>query len=594
MSAPAARPPGLLEDGGARQGEADLWCSYAAIRALHWLGTKPARSSDAVDFLLSRQNPDGGYAWQRGLPSDVWATYYCTQALADLGEQSPATDRLAAWMSGLRTADGGFAMTPGQHADIWATYYAARIHADILHSPVPDIRALGRWLAGTQTAEGGLTWAPGGTVPDVRACYYGALAWRAAAGRSAQPWRREPLVGWLCDQQEAGGGFRFGPGYEPCAWAVFRAVRALAALDADARDAAAVRRWLGERRLPGRGYERWQGYGAPDVWACFSAVGALATLDAMPGPAEREEVTAFIESCQLPGSGFTYVRPEAAGDSLATAAALILETLAPTAGPDANTNTNTNADADAKAGDALVAWLRRAHLPYEGGVMYMPGRGAEVRCTLWAAEALSTVGSGLNPDRIGRWLRELQNPDGGFGYWLGRGSDLVSTVSAVETAARCGTDQRHRLDADGALRFIESCRAGDRMRPAPGAGPSIAATAQAARALDLLGRPDRARELCLPFADLASPLGGFGATERSLPDLMTTYQVALSQQALGLPVDLAGLRRFLAKVRAGSGFAWSPLSRRPAGPLADCLGAQLDRLAAADAPAAARLLRLNL
>jgi hypothetical protein len=92
---------------------------------------------------------------------------------------------------------------------------------------------------------------------------------------------------------------------------------------------------------------------------------------------------------------------------------------------------------------------------------------------------------------------------------------------------------------------------------------------------------------------MASPLGGFGAAQRALPDLMTTYQVVLTQQALELPVDLAALRRFLDRLRAGPGFAWSPISRQPAGPLAACLGAELARFAAGDGPPL-RLPRLNL
>ena len=49
------------DDGGARQPEADLWCSYAAVRALRWLGGKPTDPDSVADFLLSRRNDDGGF-----------------------------------------------------------------------------------------------------------------------------------------------------------------------------------------------------------------------------------------------------------------------------------------------------------------------------------------------------------------------------------------------------------------------------------------------------------------------------------------------------------------------------------------------------
>ncbi|MEU9131933.1 prenyltransferase/squalene oxidase repeat-containing protein [Kitasatospora sp. NPDC048540] len=574
-----ASPLTLLADGGARQGEADLWCSYAAVRTLHWLGEKPARPEDTVAFLTSRQNADGGFAWQRGLPSDVWATYYCAQALGDLGHPLPDPARLADWLAGTRTADGGYAMTPGQGADIWAVYYATRVHREVLGRPVPDPEALGGWLAATQHPDGGLGWSPGSRTPDVRAGYYGALAWRAAAGDALGPWDTPALTGWLQDQQDTGGGFRFGPTSQPCAWAAFRAVRALDALGAAPRDPDALRRWLADRRLPGGGHERWAGYGRADVWSAFSVVGALQTLGDPIGPDHRAEIADQVRGCQLPGSGFTYTEPGRAGDSLATAAVTILTALRPAGGPGTP--------------DSLVRWLRGAHLPYEDGVMYMPGRGAEVRCTLWAVEALAAVGESLDTERLGRWVHGLQNTDGGFGYWLGRGSDLVSTVSAVEALAAAGLDPAGRTDAPAVLRFLASCRHPDGYGQVPGAEPTLAATAQAARVLDLLGEHGPARDLGAGLAHRAGPLGGFGPTARGLPDLLSTYQAVLTQRVLGLPVDLDGLRRFLAKVRVGSGFAWSPLSRQPAGLLAACLGEQLAALAASDA-APARLLRLNL
>src|SRR6185312_12180089 len=95
-------------DGGARVPEADLWCSYAAVRTLRWLGARPADEEAVARFLTSRQNADGGFAWQRGLASDVWATYYCASALADLGRPVPNAEALARWLPTLRRPDGGF------------------------------------------------------------------------------------------------------------------------------------------------------------------------------------------------------------------------------------------------------------------------------------------------------------------------------------------------------------------------------------------------------------------------------------------------------------------------------------------------------
>ena len=205
--------------------------------------------------------------------------------------------------------------------------------------------------------------------------------------------------------------------------------------------------------------------------------------------------------------------------------------------------------------------------------MYMPGRGAEVRCTLWAVEALRSVGERLDEARLRRWVTALQNPDGGFGYWLGRGSDLVSTASAVELADRLtGGDPGAVLDARRAIGFVTSCRDGSLVRANPAGEVTATATAQAARVLGLLGEHAAARGPRAELAGFARAIGGYGATTRALPDLATTYQVALTGAA-----DREAVRGLLARIDLGGRFAWTPLSRQPAGPLADCLGASLTR-----------------
>src|SRR5436305_5870883 len=88
--------------------------------------------------------------------------------------------------------------------------------------------------------------------------------------------------------------------------------------------------------------------------------------------------------------------------------------------------------------------------------MYMPGRGAEIRCTLWGLSAGAFRDEPRARRTIGEWLARLQNPDGGFGYWHGRGSDLVSTASAVEIARLL--DAGSVLDRAGLTAFVERCR----------------------------------------------------------------------------------------------------------------------------------------
>ncbi|MGC4805379.1 prenyltransferase/squalene oxidase repeat-containing protein [Micromonospora sp. DT233] len=549
-------------DGGSRQGPADLWCTYAAVRTLTWLGLRPQDPQSTIDVLLRCQNADGGFAWQRGLTSDVWATYYCTQAMHDLGATPPLTAQLTDWLRQTQERSGGFAMTPGQSPDVWATYYAARTWREVIREPVPAVDAVRDWLAALQGPDGGLGWYPGATEADVRACYYAAVAWRAVFGDEPAPWRRDALIDWLCARQGEDGGFAFAEGQAPCLWATFRAVRALDALGARPARADDCVRWIVERQAPDGAFTRWTDYASPDVWACFSAVGALTTLGAevpdVPG------VARFLHSCALPSGGFTYRDPALAGDSLATASLLL------------------RASADEQLhGDVIATtagWLSAAHLPYEGGVMYMPGRGAEMRCTLWAVSALRAAGQPqLDADRLVGWLRHLQNSDGGFGYWHGRASDMVSTVSAVDILDQLGRPV-DEIDTVGLAKFLESCGSVDGYRPVPGAAPSCAATAQAARAWHALGATNQASRDVSTVETYASRLGGYASGQRGVPDLLSTYQAVLTRRRMDLPVDHASLRRFVDKIRLADGeYAWSPLSRTGGGPLAAALGNLLDR-----------------
>ncbi|MFB7513154.1 prenyltransferase/squalene oxidase repeat-containing protein [Streptomyces sp. NPDC056144] len=552
-------------DGGARQGGADLWCTYAAVRTLTWLGGKPNDPEGTERFLLAARNQDGGYAWQKGLTSDVWATYYCTQALSDLGAPIPSRPELEQWLATTRDASGGFAMTPGQRADVWATYYAARTHADVLGTEVPEPDALRSWLAALQRPDGGLGWYPGSGESDVRACYYAATAWQVSFGDEPPPWELPLLLGWLGERQGAAGGYVFHDSARADdLWATFRAVRALAALGARPGREADCVDWITARQPAGGSFTRWDDYPDADVWAAFSAVGALQTLGGAPRDADA--VAAFLKQCELPEGGFTYRPVAAAGDSLATAALLLTETAAGGEAPS----------------DAQVRWLHTAHLSYEGGVMYMPGRGAEVRCTLWAVSALAAAGrEQLDADRLASWLRLLQNSDGGFGYWHGRASDLVATASAVDILTVLGrrTDE---LDTAALRSFADSCRAETGYRYSPGAAVTAASTAQGLRLLHRLGEdpdrptPDPRTEAGRLLAPYASRLGGYGATARSVPDLVSTYQVVLTLQTLRLPVDRPPLERFLDRLRFPDGsYAWSPLGGRGGGPLATALGTLL-------------------
>jgi len=559
---------------GVATGAPDLWCTYAAVRTLSWLGALGGVVDPAgtARYLASRRNGDGGYAWSRGMASDAWATFYCTQGLRDLQRAGAAGDteapdprRVAGWLQ-TTWSGSAYGMTPGQAPEAWATFFATRTAADICRTTVPDQAALLRWLASLQAAGGGLSWSPEHAragIADVRACFYGVMAWRAVAGTApaAPPWDVERLTGWLRAQQGTEGGFRFSPEAEvPCLWATYRSTVALDALGAAPRDTGACARWITERRGPTGAFVRWDGYRVEDVWASFCAIGALRAIGAGTGEVAAP-VVARMRRLRCPQGGFTYREPELAADALVTAAEVI------------------------RAGDGnrrheWRAWLEGCQLPNEGGIMYMPARGSEIRCTLWALEAGAFAGDQAARRRIARWLTGLQNPDGGFGYWEGRGSDIVSTNSAVEIGRLLGVPLREVVDRDRLLGFLGSCRVAGgepaRYGNAPGAAPTLRATLQALRARHALGAPGRQAVLAA-LAEHRVRSGGYANEGRRIPDLLSSYEAAVTARRHGVELDPGPLRTFVDRVHTPEGTAWTPLAPHAGDPLAGCLGALLDR-----------------
>ncbi|MEU8432830.1 prenyltransferase/squalene oxidase repeat-containing protein [Streptomyces sp. NPDC029216] len=547
---PVAAPAGPA--GGAVLGEPDLWCTYAAVRTLAWLGrTEDATHPEATArYLAGRRNADGGYAWSVGMPSDAWATFYCTQALTDLGRPVPGPRATAEWLRTTWTGDA-YAMTPGQGAEVWATHFSTRTVLGPAGSAVPDRARLLAWLRALQTEDGGLTWSPDHGEADVRACHYGVAAWAALNAREpvSPPWDVPRLLAWIRDRQSGRGGFTFSPAAgTPCMWATYRAVAALRLLGAMPRHD--VVPWILGLRGPGGAFVRWEGYGVEDVWASFCAVGALVGVGAdLTGTADA--VVRRIAELACPDGGYTYREPARAADALTTAATVL-------------------ADPSAPAAPAHRAWLEGCLLPNEAGLMYMPGRGSEIRCTLWGL----TAGAFADPGRhaaqragVLDWLRSLQNPDGGFGFWEGRGSDPLSTAAAVAVVGLLGAEVSAVLDA-GALAAFSA-------RATPEGSRGRLRILRIRHALGDRDEPSVRRVL----DEHRVTGGGWADTGRRIPDLLSTYEAVATADLFGLPVDPGHLRRFVDRVRTGAGTAWTPMAPAGGGALADCLGTLLHRRA---------------
>lgn len=520
--------------------KADLWCTYAAGRTLAWLGAAASAEHRELTAaaVSSRQNADGGFAWSAGMSSDAWATFYCTQALRDLDYPVPRLDEVAEWVLSTRNADGGHGMMPGQPSDVWATHYAVRTLTETCGREIDAVGELYAWLASLQTETGGLTWSPaharGNRRADVRACFYGVMAWTAARPLTpSEPWDQRALVSWLHGMQAADGGFRFhDDAGVSCLWATYRATATLRRLGAPIP--ASTQHFI-DASMTSAGPVRWRDYDETDVWAAFSWVGSVLATESKVAASDEAILCAALRAMEVASGGYTYRTSASAPDVLMASSRTLIE------GDDRS----------------LVPWIEGCQLPNEGGLMYMPGRGAEVRCTLWGLAAGAFADDADARARVSTWLASVQNPDGGFGYWDGRASDMVSTACAV--ALSVDYLEGHGVDRAATRHWVLSCKRGNGFARYPDGPLSCRASFQALRTLHALGS-EVVADLAVLVKQHQVRSGGFADVGDRVPDLSTTYEAVLTLHRLGVPELCNGIDALLNRLDSEAGVAWSPMA----------------------------------
>ncbi|MFR9794726.1 prenyltransferase/squalene oxidase repeat-containing protein [Streptomyces sp. MS06] len=105
-----------------------VWRQSLALLAQHTVGIRPA--GKAVDWLTGQQCANGAYAAFRADPSkacdaktmvDTNSTAAAVQALAALGGHRAQTSEAVSWLTSVQNADGGWGYTPGGASDTNST-----------------------------------------------------------------------------------------------------------------------------------------------------------------------------------------------------------------------------------------------------------------------------------------------------------------------------------------------------------------------------------------------------------------------------------------------------------------------------------------
>jgi energy-coupling factor transport system substrate-specific component len=103
------------------------YVSYTAfgVLALRSAGVSPGKAT--VAWLVSAQNPDGGFGVAASSPSDSDMTGAVVQALAVVGRaRGRATERAVAWLRANQNDDGGFGQFRGRSSNAQSTAYAVQ------------------------------------------------------------------------------------------------------------------------------------------------------------------------------------------------------------------------------------------------------------------------------------------------------------------------------------------------------------------------------------------------------------------------------------------------------------------------------------
>jgi hypothetical protein len=96
---------------------------------LKGLGVPVPEAKACISWLRSCQTPAGGFKWSpvSGMPSnqpDVWYTWAAVNALHALGSEPQDVKACVRWLNSLQNHDGGFGDRPGWNSRLYSTYYA--------------------------------------------------------------------------------------------------------------------------------------------------------------------------------------------------------------------------------------------------------------------------------------------------------------------------------------------------------------------------------------------------------------------------------------------------------------------------------------
>lgn len=103
---------GLIADYLLNESKSSTQATFFALAALRRLNAWPLNRTSLSLWLLTAQNPDGGFPFSIGIKSDAVSTFYAVQALVLINEQPFSSRSCLEFLKGCQTSDGGFTFSP--------------------------------------------------------------------------------------------------------------------------------------------------------------------------------------------------------------------------------------------------------------------------------------------------------------------------------------------------------------------------------------------------------------------------------------------------------------------------------------------------
>lgn len=244
---------------------------------------REAWAARILDYVLHRQNEDGGYAFAQGLESNAQDTFYGLAILRLLNAGSPRIEHTLRWLRSLPTRD------------LYALYYVSKA---LWICGEPNNGGLRDRVLAFRRADGSF----GTTDVDIEATSELISTFMATEliCRLGHSENMEATVNWLRGRQNGDGGF--GAGHRSNLRSTFHALASLNNLGYPVESMRGAVGFIRSCELPGGGFSVVPGISISyleDIYYGLSALEMAGERSSYP-----ENTTALVYSCQNSNGGF--------------------------------------------------------------------------------------------------------------------------------------------------------------------------------------------------------------------------------------------------------------------------------------------------